>query len=250
MTKARLGRYLRSFTPKAARLAAFIATLGRWPAAIFTNAKALTLIVALSGFAAATFAGWQGWVASQTLIASNRPWISIEPTIASDLIWADEGARITIKFNLKNIGHAPADVVTPITSAIYLMTPGHMDPAGRQKELCATPKFPWRGLFGFTIFPDETDDTEANTESIARKDIDAAFYRENGQIVEITPALIGCVKYRHALDDLEHQTGFVRILTWKLQAQLGHLSGFNQTKDVVSMDQLKLHKTIAPGLAN
>jgi hypothetical protein len=232
--------------PKAARLAALIARLSSRIAATFTNIP----IVALSTFAAAIFAGWQGWIANQTLIASNRPWISIEPIIAGDFVWADEGARITIKFKLKNIGHAPADIVTPIASAIYLMAPGHMDPAGRQKQLCATPKFPWRGLFGFTIFPDETDDSEANAELIARKDIEAAFYRDNGQTVEIAPMLIGCVKYRYALDDLEHQTAFIRILQWINPTQPERLSGFEPTKGNVPMNLIKFSKTIAPGLAN
>jgi hypothetical protein len=50
--------------------------------------KALAFIAAISGFAAATFTAWQGLIANQTLIASNRPWISIEPIIASDFIWA------------------------------------------------------------------------------------------------------------------------------------------------------------------
>jgi hypothetical protein len=248
--KAHLGRYLRFFASKAARLATFIATLGSWAVTKFSSEKALAFIAAISGFAAATFAAWQGSIANQTLIASNRPWISIEPIIASDFIWNAEGARITFKFKLKNIGHAPADVVTPITSAVYLMVPGHMDPAGRQHQLCDTPKFPWRGLLGFTIFPDETDDSEANGELIPRKDIDSAFHRDNGQTIEITPTLIGCVKYRYALDNLEHQTGFIRILSWIDPAQPERLSGFDPIKSTVPMDRIKFSKIIAPALAN
>ena len=197
----------------------------------------------------ASFAYRLGDIASRNLIASNRPWISIDPIIASDVTWPEEGARITIKFKLKNIGHAPADIVVPITSSIYLMTPGHMDPAGRQKQLCAAPKFPYRGPFGFTIFPDETDDSEANIELIVRKDIDTAFYRNNGQTVEITPTLVGCVKYRYMLDD-EHQTGFIRMLSWINPAQPSRLSGFDPTKGTVPMAQIRFDKTIAPGFAN
>ena len=40
--------------------------------------------------------------------AERRPWISIEVTGHSGIVWEERGARLSVVFKLKNVGKAPA----------------------------------------------------------------------------------------------------------------------------------------------
>jgi hypothetical protein len=40
--------------------------------------------------------------------AERRPWISIEVTRHSGIVWEERGARLSVFFQLKNVGKAPA----------------------------------------------------------------------------------------------------------------------------------------------
>ena len=60
-------------------------------------------------------------VAREALVTSNRPWVSIlHPSIESPLTWNNQGARVTIGVEAKNIGRSPAfDVRTKIETLIF-----------------------------------------------------------------------------------------------------------------------------------
>jgi hypothetical protein len=48
-------------------------------------------------------------IARDTLVASNRPWVSLfRPSIESALTWDKQGARVTVGVRFKNIGKSPA----------------------------------------------------------------------------------------------------------------------------------------------
>jgi len=184
-------------------------------------------------------------VARDTLIAVNRPWISIEVSIDSDLTWSGDEARITLRFDLKNIGKFPADVNVPITSAIHLMF-GPTDPVEAHQELCQTRKFPYKGLFGFSLFPNDTA-VERNIDLIRPEEVSFFKQREGGK--QFTPAVIGCVKYAFALDDREHATPFFFHLARIDPQQPGKLLAIEPNGMTISKAYLRLEKAISPGPA-
>jgi hypothetical protein len=200
-------------------------------------------IAAIGGVLAAVFSGWQALVANQSLIASNRPWISVEPKITSGLTFDSDGGRILIEYAFKNVGHAPADV-GPFFSEFYLRFPGHSDAGEAQRRFCKTSYVAGgSGKFGYTIFPDETDTSERVNELIRKENMAPALTGRDS----LSPVLIGCVKYRFAFDGNEHQTGFIRHLR---QTRAGLDGRIDPTQGDIPQDRLVLDKLIAAGPAD
>lgn len=80
-----------------------------------TNAEILMLVfisaIALSGAAAAIIFNRQLSFLRGQLVAiqaDRRPWISIEATGHSGIVWEERGARLSVFFTLKNVGRSPA----------------------------------------------------------------------------------------------------------------------------------------------
>jgi hypothetical protein len=102
-------------------------------------------------------------IATQTLIASSRPWLTMAPKFASDLTVNDNGImRVAIALNLKNVGKSPAN------NLIYTVRfiPEYGDAANTMERLIAemtskkgSGEWPTNTRFGRSLFPDET--TEA-----------------------------------------------------------------------------------------
>jgi len=155
-------------------------------------------------------------VAKDTLVATNRPWISVDIGIASDLTYDAQGdARIVIKFILKNVGKSPATNVRiePEFAVIF----GDSRPF--QKAISDRQKLRPAGLgnLGVTLFPGETQIHSHNL-PISRVAIDtyikkmAADYGEEAAKtmgMSFLPTLVGCVDYKFTFAEGHHQTGFI-----------------------------------------
>jgi hypothetical protein len=155
-------------------------------------------------------------IAESTLIATNRPWVSVDISIGSNLVYDDEGnARVIIKFVLKNVGSSPAANVW-IDGEIV---PVFGDSGPFQKAISERNKARAAGLgnLGVTLFPGETQ-THAHNLPISRASIKEYMEKMAADIGEeaakkigmsFLATLVGCVDYKFTFAEGHHQTGFI-----------------------------------------
>lgn len=153
-------------------------------------------------------------VAEKTLVATNRPWISVGISIGSDLTYDTQGdARVVINFVLKNVGNSPAANVQILSEIPVVFG----DARPFQKAISDREKLRPAGLgnLGVTLFPGETQ-THARNLPISRVSIEE-FRRnmiaDNGwpedMPMAFLPTLVGCVDYKFTFAEGHHQTGFI-----------------------------------------
>ena len=199
--------------------------LTRWPPRrflelIFTGTVAFFTIV----LAGVSYKQWmvmerQGDIMENTLLASQRPWISVDYTIGSDLKFSPEEGRIIVRFNMKNVGTSPA-VGVAINAAFQLLSPHHGDMLAEQGKICASGRANLRpGEFsaGDTLFPGQERLWEINL-PISRADMerswaDMAETHKHKPGTTISPVLVGCASYRSTLNGKVHKTRFIASLS-------------------------------------
>lgn len=183
-------------------------------------------------------------VARDTLIATNRPWVSVDIGIGSDLVYDTEGnARITINFLLKNVGKSPAANVQIIPKIAVIFG----DSKSIQKEIAAAVRMkpPGLGNLGVTLFPGDTQ-LHAQSLPISRADIDAfnkkmaADYGEMSIGTAFLPTLVGCVDYKFTFTEGHHQTGFILDLRRRDPATPNAAFGFDIKDGNVAANRLSL----------
>jgi hypothetical protein len=154
-------------------------------------------------------------VAKQTLIATNRAWLTVDVTLARDhnhIIFDSNGAVLPIRIDMKNVGNAPA---VKVSWHAWVVFEGNRSNAIQEQALrCDRIRQQPFGI-GPTIFPQERfPDPDLGWSfgaGTSWEEINAAVPREagGGQIARIV-SLIGCVDYTFPADpDVHHQTGFV-----------------------------------------
>ena len=147
-------------------------------------------------------------LAEKSLVAANRPWVKVDIQIAGPIVYNVNGANITLRYILKNIGHSPAvnvgvnpRLIAPIFSSDK---PGNFDPrAELHKDIEALKARPVLS-FGYSLFPDEVIAQEV-TVTMSNEEVK----RATEIIGAIYPTIIGTVDYRMGFDDKVHQTGFI-----------------------------------------
>jgi len=154
-------------------------------------------------------------VAQGTLIATQRPWVSVEYKIISPLTYDAEGnAQITIGFILKNIGNSPARNMD-LVAKIHL-TLG--DGITEKEKLCHSIRQPPpqdRPEWGLVLFPQQPFPW-AETLPISHKEIEDFNLSQQthhpgwpeDKLVWVAK-IIGCVNYKFTFADGYHQTGFI-----------------------------------------
>jgi hypothetical protein len=142
-------------------------------------------------------------VAKDTLVATNRPWISVGISIGSDLTYDGQGdARVIINFVLKNVGKSPAANVQIDAEIVPIFG----DTRPFQKAIADRNKIRPAGLgnLGVTLFPDEIQ-THSHNLPISRASIDthvkkmaADFGDDAAKKMGLTflATLVGCVDYK------------------------------------------------------
>ena len=152
-------------------------------------------------------------VAKDTLIATNRPWVSVDISVASDLAYDEQGdARVVIKFILKNVGKSPATNVQILAEIPVVFG----DARALQKAISDREKLRPAGLgnLGVTLFPGETQIHTYNL-PISRASIDAFNQKQAADhglpagSTTFLPTLVGCVDYKFTFAEGHHQTGFI-----------------------------------------
>jgi hypothetical protein len=145
-------------------------------------------------------------IARDTLIASNRPWMTAEIQITGPLTFGKGQANLPLMYTLKNIGHSPAlDVWSD--EELYLPINAQRDTETERARLCGETEK--RSLtMGQAVFPgaDSKGQIVTSVSDIAvQKNI-----ADNKLGGFITPAIVVCIAYRSTIEkDTWHHTGIV-----------------------------------------
>ena len=138
-------------------------------------------------------------------LATERPWIAADIEVGGPLRYDVNGANITLRFQLKNVGHSPATHLWIRPQGLALpFGIDNFDPRAIQQkiytEMKTRPLSPW----GITLFPGDTI-VENMTMSIGAEEL-----KRSTQIVDfIEPTIVGTIDYSFVFEDGHHQTGFV-----------------------------------------
>jgi hypothetical protein len=134
-------------------------------------------------------------IAEKALLVSERPWVSVEIAIASDLTYNQDGeARIEIAFILKNTGKSPATNVFVDAEFTPLMTDKGVG-LDKMQEICARVRAAPTGkrLLGHSIFPGDAFTYRINL-GMPKTQFDKPF-ANTAALDFFTPTLVGCVSY-------------------------------------------------------
>ncbi len=195
--------------------------IGTLIVAIFTGVLFLaTVALFYSSEKVADAAKQSANVAEKTLVATQRPWVSVEMKIISPLTYDAEGnAQITIGFMLKNIGNSPAVELDLIAE----LHPIFGDAVAKKQKLCdavrkSHPLDSRVSEWGLVLFPQQSMPF-GQALSVSHKEIEEFNLAQAGDSPIwpkdrlIWPAkIIGCVNYKFTFTDGYHQTGFVGLL--------------------------------------
>jgi hypothetical protein len=128
--------------------------------------------------------------------------------MAGPITYNVNGANITLRYILKNIGHSPAlnVQVSPrlIAPIISNDAPGNFDVREELQKDIAGHKARNPSPFGHSLFPDEVIMQDV-TVTMSNDEIK----RATELIGAIYPTIIGAVSYRMGFDNQSHQTGFI-----------------------------------------
>lgn len=148
-------------------------------------------------------------LAEKQFVASHRPWIKVQVTLASDLKRDSSGKwSITFNFHMTNIGNTPAQCVWP-----------HADLYGDEgfvTELLTAQKtlaeaFVPGVTIGKTIFPEDDAEHKATLTINGGGPLDR--HKEIlGEKFIPTLFVVGSVHYKSTFEDTPHRTGFIREL--------------------------------------
>lgn len=180
----------------------------------------------------------QSGISRQMFLAENRPWLSVKPSIASDLTYDTQGnARISINFLVTNIGKGPAVGISVEAKLDVSMDP----PALLLRHFVEMHKSMNRGLdYGFTLFPSEPMLVTLGL-VIPIQDMEAISMmwteKTKKEITAYAVSLIGCVIYRFTFEEGVHQTGIHLDLN-KIDPQRPNLNLMIDTKDGIVPAQL------------
>ena len=145
-------------------------------------------------------------VAKNALVASNRPWIRADVTVAGQIFYNVNGVNFTLRYALKNVGHSPATNiwVDPRVFAPAIGVDAVFNSRAELQKIIATHKSQIDSPLGFALFPDEIA-TQNVTVSIGQDELK----RITQKVPFIVPTIIGTIAYRMGFDTQVHQTGFV-----------------------------------------
>jgi hypothetical protein len=141
-------------------------------------------------------------ITTDQLHRSQRPWIGITDLIITDpLTFDNNGARITVRANLKNYGNSPANTTYPVADIVI----GKDQQAAKalQQSLCSFSILDVmnKAEVGNTLFPNQEVQTPLLPQTIRWEDM------KGGKTAKTNMSLVGCVMY---LDQFgkSHRTNF------------------------------------------
>jgi hypothetical protein len=169
-------------------------------------------------------------VARQTLIASQRPWLSVTVHLVSDLHIADRQGRIDVHFEVQNHGHSPATgvYIEPAFIDMFPITDASKEERDHLLDNAKSGSAQKHGLIGQQIFPRNTIKTVRTMH--LRKNERPGFLSEANNY--FNPTLIIFVSYASTLDDKILITEMRKSL-WQSRDDAPHLSGSISTEDQI-----------------
>jgi hypothetical protein len=163
-------------------------------------------------------------LARSQLELEHRPWVSADVSVASNLIFNEIGAMLTLNVTMKNAGRSVAKNVSLWTSFVIDGVDGLIQ---SHEKLCSVMKRPEneKSGYGWLLFPEQgvtesrpiialQDGIKRGLETGPFKDIGAVSFH-----------IIGCVDYQSTLDPKKHhQTRFVYLLG-RVNSKTGMIMG-------------------------
>lgn len=188
-------------------------------------------------------------IARNTLIATNRPWVSVNLAVLSDLWYNAEGeARIEIAFILKNTGNTPANNVTVDADIVPFMRDGGIA-FDDMKAICERVRGAPEGrrIMGHTIFPDDTF-TYRIEMGMPKAKFENVF--ADHKVEFFTPVIVGCVSYLFPFEAGRHLTEFIVDLRKKDPANQNAPGPFRWAEGKVSKADVVLTRSFSGGNAD
>jgi hypothetical protein len=146
-------------------------------------------------------------VAKDTLVAANRPWISVSVEPAGPITWNDGGLQVRYKIILKNIGKSPALNVTHIEAISFEGDTALVEQQRNMPKAVAAAQ-----LFGVAnIMPDDFREMIIQ-EQVDRETIEkyaASWTAAGGGPKLIMPVLLGTADYTTQFDSIKRHSGFI-----------------------------------------
>lgn len=186
-------------------------------------------------------------VAQQALIAQERPWVSVNMRIGSNLVFDKGHGQITIDFLLKNFGNSPAleveiefKIITVLTNAWDVMKEISRIAKNRSKQ---------RGeKIGHRIFPDQDEFVYSIGKPITQKEVYEA-YKDIGidEIKMFTAFIVGCAVYKSAFSDENHITEFFVMMGKADPNNPKNFMALSTEDGVTPADQLSLRLLMGSG---
>jgi hypothetical protein len=186
-------------------------------------------------------------VAKATLVATQRPWISVNVEIAGD--W-EYGSNIKAKYTMNNYGPTPA-VEVYFMPGIVLWEPGGEEGpllANRQREMCEYAK---REMgFGNPMIVPHQEWIETREIGLGKEFIQKHLKENTPRGIPpvfINPFILGCVTYRFTFDNSVHQTPYAFSMARRDTKNPSNLLGMRIDIGPIPANRLALTPVILKG---
>jgi hypothetical protein len=154
-------------------------------------------------------------IADETLITTQRPWVSVKATIGPRGLFYDaNGANLDLIFLLKNTGNTPA--VTVRIEGSPRIDVKTNDRIIELEKICAAAKSQESNpkMVGYTIFPGDTLPINVIYSFADKETLERTANAEHGFIL---PIVIGCVDYFLTFGEpVHHQSRFVYTVDYPI----------------------------------
>lgn len=187
-------------------------------------------------------------IAQRSLVASQRPWLSVSVSLISDLKIKNEEGRISILFEVKNHGTSPA-IGVHIDAEFIDMFPvadSSIESRNRLLKNARAGSAQRHGLLGRQIFPGESIPSIRSMP--LRKDNDLP--EKVSALGSFNSTLIAAISYKSIFDEEILITEVRRTLGQRRDDNPGLFVGINIEDGVVRQDRLILAHTLGDGTLN
>lgn len=152
-------------------------------------------------------------VARDTLVATQRPWLSVEVALTgAGLVYDGNGdGHIDVAFSVKNTGPSPALNTHIDAKFVPFMTATGRTGVDDLRDTCVAAKRApaGNGLLGQTVFPQQLYSEVPNlliTKTLFQGAMEPVVAAKD--VTNFVATLVGCVSYRSSVDDQWHITPF------------------------------------------
>jgi hypothetical protein len=197
----------------------------------------------------------QADITETQLLASRRPWVDVDISIAGDWDYGAQGATISVRYKTKNYGTTPAEGVYISPNIVLWTGGGGIDVIAEQNKICEMGQRnpPINAIGGEVLFPGQ-ESTENSGFHLSKEGIEkslVAFANVSKNSTFIFPHIIGCVSYRFTFDGTVHKTPFIAQITRR-----GSIDSLDNSPDLRGIDtklskipanMLSLRRMIFPG---